>query len=270
MDSGGLVFFLHVPKTGGTTIRQNLRNVERIKYIFANNYSTYYDTAPLVEDAILHGGRENRTILFYEIHATTAPSFYRLRARLKRWRETAAHTQVPVFFFTLLREPMSYSFSHFNFFHLQKRNPSFERCNATEEEFLRKSLRSPQCQFLFGGESSMRGQKRNGTHADSKKYVVQPEECQSIRDLMFDLFDWVGTTELLSTETLPILSKLLNVSTISWKNYRVSKNKKDYVSFGRENVTASAIQTIIEMSKLDTKLYKETESRYHYDLDMIS
>lgn len=116
----------------------------------------------------------------------------------------------------------------------------------------------------------MRGQKRNGTHADSKKYVVQPEECQSIRDLMFDLFDWVGTTELLSTETLPILSKLLNVSTISWKNYRVSKNKKDYVSFGRENVTASAIQTIIEMSKLDTKLYKETESRYHYDLDMIS
>lgn len=115
----------------------------------------------------------------------------------------------------------------------------------------------------------MRGQKRNGTHADSKKYVVQPEECQSIRDLMFDLFDWVGTTERLSAETLPILSKMLDVPTIDWENHRVSKGEKGYISFGKENVTLPAIQKIIEMSKLDTKLYVEIESRYQY-LEMIS
>ena len=129
-------------KTGGTTIRRNLERIERIDYVFAKSFSMYHDTASQVEETILHG-RENNTILFYEIHATTAPSFFRLRKRLRRWRETAAQNQVPVFFFSLVREPVSYSFSHFNFFHLQKRNPSFERCNATEHDFIRKSVFNP-------------------------------------------------------------------------------------------------------------------------------
>jgi len=268
LDTGGLVFFLHIPKTGGTTIRRNLEKIEGIEYVFAKNYSAYYDSAPLVE-SVISKGSENKTVLFYEIHASTAPSFFKLRNRLKRWRETAHHNRVPVFFFSLVREPISYSFSHFNFFHLQERNPSFERCNATENEFLRKSVYNPQCQFLFKGEPSMRGQRRNATGSNPPKLMVQSEECEAVKENLFELMDWVGTTEHLTTETIPLLSKLLDKPTIHWENYRVSKNEKSYISFGKENVSSSVVETISDMSILDKKLYKEVESRYRY-MDVIA
>ncbi len=263
MDSGGLIFFLHIPKTGGTTIRRNLEQVEGINYVFAKDYATYSDTVEMVEDMVVNGSA-NQSVLFYEIHAKTAPSFFKLRRRLKRWRQTALHHGVPVFFFSLVREPISYSFSHFDFFHLQKRNPTFERCNATEEDFLRKSVYNPQCQFLFKGESSMRGQRRDAMDPDSQELMVQPEDCEDVKEQLFDLMDWVGTTELLSTETIPLLSKLLERPNIRWENHRVSKNEKGYVSFGRENVSSLATEIISGMSRLDAMLYEEVESRSQY------
>ena len=107
----------------------------------------------------------------------------------------------------------------------------------------------------------MRVQRRNATNSTS---MVQPADCEAIQEKMFELMDWVGTTERLSTETIPLLSKILNKPRLQWKNHRVSKYEKNYIQFGRENVSTSAVDTISSMSILDMKLYKSVESYYQY------
>ena len=116
----------------------------------------------------------------------------------------------------------------------------------------------------------MRGQKkRNITDTNVQKLMVQSKNCEAVQENILELMDWVGTTERLSTETIPLLSKLLDVPQIRWENYRVLTNMREYVSFGRENVSSFAIQTIKEMSKLDSNLYSAVESRYQY-LEMMA
>ncbi|KAG7356253.1 sulfotransferase family protein [Nitzschia inconspicua] len=256
---GGIIFFLHIPKTGGTTLRLNLEPYDHINYIFAKNYSIYSDTAPLVEDAIL-SGTSNKTVLFYEIHASTAPSFYQLRHRLRRWKDIATKNGVPTFFFTLLRDPTAYAFSHFNFFHVQRRNPTFEQCNATLDNFLRLTLFNPQCHFLFQGEWAMRVQK-------PKNKVLTTQECHVVQDYMLQLLDWIGTTERLSNDTLPLLSRLLNLpENHTWINHKVSKTAQGVNYFGKENVTEAVLEWIKhDMSLMDTGLYQMARDRYRYD-----
>ena len=293
--TGGVIFFLHVPKTGGTTIRRNVEQLENIHYVFARNYSTYYETAPLVEEAILgqpnqqkqqirsntptkqnninNDSNKNGTILFYEVHATTAPSFFRLRQRLRRWRDTAERNNVPVFFFTILRDPLSFALSHFKFFHVEARNPTFERCNATEDNFLRLSLENPQCQFLYKGEPSMRAQKavqtNDGTGSARKNttnVIVQPDHCQQIQHQMIDLLDWVGTTDNLSNETIPLLAHVLGLNR-SFVEEQWTPHKISSIGFDVRNVTAATIEKIHAMSTLDQKLYEEVPNlhfQYNY------
>jgi hypothetical protein len=257
---GGVVFFLHIPKTGGTTIRLNLESYDRIHYIFAKNYSIYSETVSLVEDAIVHG-TPNGTILFYEVHATTAPSLFQLRHRLRRWKDVAQRNGVPTFFFTILRESIAYAFSHFNFFHLQRRNPTFERCNATQENFVRLTLYNPQCQFLFQGESSMRAQKVQHSK------ILNAEDCHAVQEQLINVMDWIGTTEHLTNETLPMLSTLLDLPlNHTWVNQKVSKETQD-VYFGKDNVTKGVLQWILDdVSSLDVELYRMARNRYHHEI----
>ena len=218
-SSGGLVFFLHIPKTGGTTIRRNIEQFDHIHYVFAKNYSTYWETAPLVEDMIgTENGKSyksnnkneiqnNNTILFYEIHATTAPSFYKLRKRLRRWRETASRNNVTIFFFTILRS--------------------------------------------------------------SLPYAISQDECHLVQKELFDSMDWVGTTEGLSNETLPLLRNLLKLpKDFAFERYRVTTTvmKKDKQYFGVDNLTSFAIQSINSMSSLDIDLYESAKQQYPYSM----
>ena len=253
--NGGVIVFFHVPKTGGTTIRRNIESLDGVEYIFARDYSVYMREVAKVEDAILHGTK-NGTILFFELHANDSPSFYVMRKRLQRWRETAYENGVPIFFFSMLRDPLAFAFSHFSFFHIQERNPTFERCSATEENFLRLSLWNPQCQFLFKGEASMRAQ-------NLKQIVVQFDECADVEEHMYRLLDWVGTTETLSGETLPLLAQLMNLpDDFVFRRFKVSHESGE--TFGMENVTASSIAAIREMSALDNQLHEKVQRMYRY------
>ena len=256
MENGGIVFFLHVPKAGGTTVRLNLQKAEHVDYHFGRNKTSYLETVPLVEKALVHGTESGR-VLVLEVHALDSPSLLQLKDRLSTWRVMAKQNGINVFFFTILREPLSYSLSHFNFFHVQRRNDSFEQCNATEADFLRLSLDNPQCQFLASGERSMRLQKR-------LQRSVSVHTCLDlVYETLIDTMDWVGTTEKLSNQTLPLLARVLRLKpSFRFRNHRVTSKIQNQTLLDAGNLSSSSINAIHRMSYLDRELYHRIQEDF--------
>ena len=108
----------------------------------------------------------------------------------------------------------------------------------------------------------MRGQK-------AINITITQDECHLVQKELFDSMDWIGTTEGLSNETLPLLRNLLKLpKDFTFEKYRVTTTvmKKDRQYFGIENLTSSAIQSINSMSSLDMDLYERAKQQYPYSM----
>jgi hypothetical protein len=256
LDKGGFIVFIHVPKTGGSTIRL-LNATEKVDYHFVSGLGLY---TRMVKDRLIvdrylqkkNGAKTTRKVLFLEIHGRDSPNLLQLRPELLRWKQMASEHNVPTFFFTILREPLPYAVSYFNFFHVQRKSPYFERVQATEENFLRLSLDNPQCQFLARGEMSLR-----------ERVKQQPTEieCQNVQTTLLDTMDWVGTTKHLNNETFPLLRRLLNLEDFRFESRRVAKTGAN-VAVAKDQLSPTALETIEAKSLLDNQLYEEIPKRY--------
>jgi hypothetical protein len=102
----------------------------------------------------------------------------------------------------------------------------------------------------------------HGSHTGRMQYG------NTVKASMMKLFDWIGTTEDLYTNTLPLLSKMLDLpSDFEFERHRVTAEilKKDQY-LGMENLTASTLQSIESMSYLDLELYEHAQQRYPYQM----
>ena len=221
-STGGVMVFLHVPKTGGTTIRKTYQKRENVTYLFSNRKEKYNSLVPIVNEWVRTGPSNKETVVFnnetstrrrqqhigiLEIHARNNPSLITICDQLQQWKATAKEQQIPFFAFTVVREPESFGISYFNYYHgmrWEKRRFEFlPRDELTNDNFRRTMHHNPQCLFLTRSEQAY--QKNFPTLRQNRTR----EECLEAYDCLRKTMDWIGTTERLQNETLPLLQYLL-------------------------------------------------------------
>ena len=308
-EDGGFIFFLHIPKTGGTTIRTTLQDASspplspsstssssssrhvgilqnRLNYGFVSGRGGYDKNLPTIERYLRtnpnsHNDQKQRTrrnkrarrpILFLEIHGRDSPNLIELRDTLLLWKHVATQHNISTFFFTILRDPIQYALSYFNFFHLQRKNKNFVFIkNPSELDLLKYSLFNPQCQFLSRGEYSLRSNDTN------HKYQPTQDECQHVYNVLLETMDYISITETMDYDILPILSHLLNLqpqqqqqqngssnATTIFAKQRVSiKNDTSTNSITFSQLSPSTISTLeYNMSLYDRQLYNTIKQDY--------
>jgi len=252
---GGLIFFLHIPKTGGTTIRRSFRKMKGVDYFFARHKTDYNNKALPAIRNVLENKNENNTV-FVEVHANSCPHLLELRQALTSWRETARKNGVPIFFFTMLRDPVDFAISYFNFFHVQQIlgvGAHSERCAPTLENFLRLTRSNPQCEFLSRGGTSLIG-------AQSPANPLTERDCRVVYDAIRETMDWVGTTEKMTDDTLLVLSNLTSSKRSSFKTYNGATHVRE--ELGMKDIGESGLKIVLARSSFDTTLYEQLQIDY--------
>ena len=181
----------------------------------------------------------------------------------------------PLFVFTLLREPTSHAISYFNFFHQTLES-------KPEEVRLRSLVFNRQCHTL--ASTVGKGRRR-------------PHICATLYDKFLELFDWVGTTEHLTEETMPLLQHLLRFKTteeekgnetsknnsekqwppppppVSQFHSTVTNNESHYnvavsshVSLHRDTLSSYTLEYIQNKTCLDRGLWERVQQDYTLDL----
>lgn len=256
---GGFVFFLHVPKTGGSTIRDALKHSPDVQYYFVSGAKLFEEANRQALHYLRLRTKRPRPIFVLELHGRDSPNLLHLvqNSTLQLYRRMARQQNIPVFFFTILREPLSYAVSYFNFFHVQRGPTSyFQQVLPTEANLLELSLYNPQCQFLARGEFSLRERIRQRPSVD---------ECQRVKAALLDNMDWVGTTEQLSNETLPLLRHIFRKDRFEFPSMRVSSKARNE-SIAISQLSSAAVTTLTQLSDIDAELYQAMQHKYSIEI----
>lgn len=290
-NGGGLVVFYHVAKTGGSTIRSLFKKVSqekpsqfsyrRISNPFRNEAedSKNIDSSDVEMclppgiyphwPAKVHGqfqrllsnnlnkeSEEKTTLL--EIHGGS-PGLREILPLIKEWREISKANNKPFFAFTTVREPVSYAKSYFKQFHL---NCTYDWCEqdqftiATEENLLMSTQPNRQC-FLLNHASSVAGMKKRFY----EKCKVTEDDCKDIFKAMEDNLDWIGTTENLSKDTIPLLLRMFGFPfDINTKNKIIGKNEKVSEKLPYEKSLDES--KLLALSPFDQAMYTKVKSKY--------
>lgn len=107
-EKGGVFIFLHVPKMGGSTVRDFVKEqaVQNKSLYMETHGEGPWQTAKRAIDRYVVEGT-NGTAVFMEDHMHPNPVKI-LFPQLKQWREIAQANGVPFFAFTMHREPLSF------------------------------------------------------------------------------------------------------------------------------------------------------------------
>jgi len=196
-----------------------------------------------------------------------------LEPYLKEWRELSKQHNASFFAFTLVREPLSFVESYYNFFYKNCRfrwcerdqnNENYQINDVVEEQFLEHLVPNRQC-FLLRYISTVCGMQRQ-VYDDC---AANEDDCDDVYNVMVDSLDWVGTTKNLNHDTLPMLSYMLTGSFQSENHLTSIISNVHHKKFSIwTNSTESFIKQVKDRNLLDQQIYDNVEihflpSRWH-------
>lgn len=187
-------------KTGGTTIRDYLNSLDRVVY---TRISSPKDVTPkfAVMSKFLHAPRGGKhKTLFVEVHKHRQDIHIgskHFSEHLRKLGKEAAIQNKTIFSLTVVREPISFYQSYFRFFH--RAGCRFQWCeqvrfsNLSEENLLLVAKYNPQISILVGD--------------------TRLENYDDFLQESMGMYDWIGTTDQLSYNTMPMLSAIMTNGT---------------------------------------------------------
>lgn len=277
---GGFLLFYHVAKTGGTTIRTLFERManERPDDFMSRRITLYNfsidkkpmqkgDSCPPINhkakhriknllstiESMMESKEPDRTMLM-EIHGGE----YGLKAmteHINEWRKLSKMKNRPFFVFTLVRDPVEFSLSYFNYFHY---NCSMSFCNdiyenATEENLLKATNSHPnlQCFFLL-----------HDMHASFYNRCRPTEtECNNVYEDMKQSLDWIGTTENISHDTMPLLTHMLEGAVKRPHNENEHKANTSIKGILKK-LDERTVNSLKSSNELDLKIYHRVKEDF--------
>jgi hypothetical protein len=255
-ESGIILYFLHIPKTGGSTVAHPFRN--QWQHAMKVWGKPQHKRCKAQMSEILDNWQTGDAV-YFEYHAGDAPSYLKVRNVLQKWRAQATALGVPFFAFTVFREPISFALSHFNYYHASQRKYAgythFRQ--PTEKDFVETTPPSPQCLFLTRTEVAYRTK-----HRALRENLAQQDCVGAYQAVLHDM-DWIGTTDRLDSETFPLLQYVahLGVDDIDFKQ-RNKSEKKISVS----DLSQASIQHVRNITAWDQEVYERVQHDFSINM----
>jgi hypothetical protein len=266
-ETGGLIVFLHIAKTGGSTIRQGLKpfpNVD-VKRVFDE------EQLNLMKDKIdwYLSSNNNKTtnmsgmekVLLLELHGNRGEpiTIFQLHSYIQSWKARATAYNKKIFIFTLFREPASFHVSYFTFFkHPLCRKLWCDRpvLPQTERNLMRSMIPNHQCQYLA----------RKFNKKENRMVPVTRQECESVYTLLKADVDWIGTMETMHVTTLPLLAFIVSGNNKLAHNFTVVNQQNKLAKLQLNDISSVAQEQIRNASMIDRYLYDSTIREYSLDM----
>jgi hypothetical protein len=183
--------------------------------------------------------------------------------------------KIPVFAFTMVREPVSFQISAFNYYCLGRLTNPSKRCLgvsldphnpvATADHLLSFHRPTIQCSFLSRWvDPSQRGWLNKTSPSD--------EKCLSAFESLYAYMDWMGVTSQMN-ETLEVLDRVLPrliSSSSSTTTHGTSSSQKTLSQlFTSENVSSENMEKPLSLKQLNSTVLERLKLDNVLDANMV-